>query len=163
MAYNCSKEKAPLFLQHNPSFNTHPMNNFITAIFLLLVSTSSAFTQSDSLKPQNLQLTKGKWEFNVYDTLLEPFVNGNFQGTYRFKRSGELIVTDISFIYYDVTYTSRKGKWNLNGDVLTLDMDDFEHMKSNPKSIQITVLNATTFYSPQADYKTFYWVFRRKK
>lgn len=138
------------------------MSNFITAILLFLVSISSAFTQSETLKPENLQLTRGKWEFNVYDTLLEPFVDGTFQGTYRFKRSGKLIVTDISFIYYDVTYTSRKGKWNLNGDVLTIDMDDFEHMKSNPKSIQITVLNAKTFYSPQADYKTFYWVFRRK-
>lgn len=138
------------------------MNNFITAILLFLVSTSTAFTQSENLKPENLQLTRGKWEFNVYDTLLEPFVNGNFQGTYRFKRSGKLIVTDISFIINNVTYTSHKGKWNLNGDVLTLDMDDFEYVKYNPKSINISVLNASTFYSPQADYKTFYWVFRRK-
>lgn len=138
------------------------MSNSFKTFLLFLVSTSMAYTQSETLKPENLQLTRGKWEFNVYDTLLEPFVNGDFQGTYRFKKSGKLIVTDISFIINNVTYTSHKGKWNLNGDVLTLDMDDFEYVKYNPKSINISVLNASTFYSPQADYKTFYWVFRRK-
>ncbi len=138
------------------------MNNYLIALIILMGSVTFVYSQPDSLKPEDLQLTKGKWKFHVNDTLLEPFVNGDFLGTYHFKRSGKLIKTDVSFIINNVTYRTHKGKWELNGNVLTIKMDDIECVKYYPKSITITVLKANVFYSPQQDYKTFYWVFERK-
>ena len=113
------------------------MKKYLTCAILILLIAFSASTQTNELMLENLNLTKGKWEFHVHDTILEPFTSGDFQGTYKFKKSGKLIVKDISFISYGKEYKIQHGIWSLKGDVLTIDMNDFENIKSLPKSLKI--------------------------
>jgi hypothetical protein len=138
------------------------MRKYFTSAILILLIAFSASTQTNELRLETLNLTKGKWEFHVHDTILEPFTSGDFQGTYKFKKSGKLVVKDISFISYGKEYKIQHGIWSLKGEVLTIDMDDFQNSNPFPKSIKITAINTETFYSPQQDYKTFYWIFKRK-
>ena len=138
------------------------MRKYLTSAILILLIAFSASTQTNELRLENLKLTKGKWEFHVHDTILEQFTGGDFQGTYKFKKSGKLLVKDISFVSYGKEYKIQRGIWSLKGDELTIDMNDFKNSLSLPKSLKITVINSETFYSPQKDYKTFYWIFKRK-
>lgn len=123
-----------------------------------LIFWSSSFAQSNKFN-----LTKGQWNFIVSDSIYENGEFSNFQGKYKFKKSGKFKVKNISFIYYGKEYNKAKGTWSLQGNTLTIDQEDFEMMKSHPIVFEITIISPNKFYSPHLDGpNTFYWIFEKK-
>ena len=131
------------------------MIKYLIIVFFGILSFKS-LSQNLSLK-----LTEKKWKFCVCDTFLEPYLCDSSFTTYKFKKSGTFVLTGISFVLYGKTYKKIKGTWDLNWNILTFDRKDIKNLKSFPKSIEIIQLEENVFYSPQPDFKIFYWMFIR--
>lgn len=131
----------------------------LLVILFLSVISSASYAQSKSL-----DLTKGEWSFCVVDTVLSPYECNEAKETiFKFKRNGRYIQKGISIIYFGKKINKRKGAWTMEGTTLQLDNIDGEKVGLGSWTVEIQMINEDLFYSPQKDYKTVYWLFRRKK
>lgn len=123
--------------------------------FLFLLTGHSQIEESN--------LVKGKWQFCILDTISPPFKCDSKNTIYKFKRSGKYVQTGVSMIYHGKEIKKIKGVWSLTGTTLEIDANDFERLKSGPKTIPLEFINNDVLFSAQNDYKTIYWMFTRLK
>jgi hypothetical protein len=125
----------------------------IQTLFLTFLVGNMTFAQSE-----HLHLDKGKWSFYVLlDSISNPYPNDQLYSTIKFKRSGRYIESRER----NGQKEKSKGGWKLTGATLTMDQDDGKNYEVKPKAIHLTIVDQDTFYSPQPDVKTVYWLFTR--
>ena len=127
------------------------MKNTLSLLIFLLLGTAV------NAQSENLELSKGKWNFYVLDSVSTPYPSNQLYSTITFKRSGRYIETRDR----NGKKEKSKGVWKLTGSTLTLDRDDGKNYEVKPKAIHLTIIDQNTFYSPQPDVKTVYWLFTR--
>lgn len=126
---------------------------------LTLFSVVNGFCQTS-----DLELTKGKWHFcTTQEDSVSEFSCDEGQSTFKFKRSGKCIQTGLSITYFGKKIDKLKGRWELNGSVLTITSVKSGDLKIHEKTMTITLINEDFFYTPQKDWKTVYWLFKRIK
>lgn len=136
-------------------FQINPMKNpFLLIVFFFFVQHSSA-------QNTNLQLSKGKWNFCVLDTVLTDSQCEDPMFTYKFKRSGKFVISGFEMFLNGKTIRQQSGRWELNGKSLKLTFDPLSGGNSVEKPMEITILDQNTFYSPQPDARIVYWLFKR--
>ena len=62
---------------------------------------------------------------------------------------------------YGKKINKRSGVWTMEGTTLKVDNPKGEISGLGSWTIEIHRINDDQFYSPQKDYKTVYWLFRR--
>lgn len=122
-----------------------------------MIKLTNSFAQTKELK-----ITKGKWHFCVVDTLVQPYVcNATQQTTYKFRSSGKYVEKGVDMILFGKTIHKIKGSWKLNGNQLEIRADEVKTVMFGPKVLELFIQDQNTFYSPQQDWKTVYWLFQR--